>query len=164
MNLNGINDTPVEQRVYPLGSTASQVLGWVNGAGAGEGGVEYVLNRKLKGSAGVTRVIEDGNQQAIGVDTTEAMQPGDKIALTLSVPLQQEVEQVLQQTVKTYGGTAATAIVTDPQSGQILADANWPTANSNDISSATLADTKDETDQNSYEPASTFKRSPSPAA
>jgi cell division protein FtsI (penicillin-binding protein 3) len=157
MHINGIGDTPVEQRIYPLGDTASQVLGWVGSNGVGASGVEYVLNHKLKGASGVTRIVEDGNQQAIGVDETKPMQPGDKIALTLSVPLQQEVEKVLAETVATYPGTAATAIVTDPQTGQILADANWPFANSNDILATRAANTVDQSVQLSYEPGSTFK-------
>ena len=157
MHINGISDKPVEQRVYPLGDTASQVLGWVGSSGVGQAGVEYVLNRELKGRAGVTRIVEDGNQQAIGVDDTKPMQPGDTIALTLSVPLQQEVEKVLAQTVATYGGKSATAIVTDPQTGQILADANWPFANSNDITATPELNTEDESVDLSYEPGSTFK-------
>jgi cell division protein FtsI/penicillin-binding protein 2 len=157
MRINGISDKPAEHRVYPLGATASQVLGWVNAAGQGAGGIEYVLNRQLKGHAGVTKIVQDGNQQAIGVDTTKAMVPGDTVALTLSVPLQQEVEKVLAETVATYGGRAATAIVTDPQTGQILADANWPSANANDPFATGSASTRDQSVQLSYEPGSTFK-------
>ncbi|HET9072955.1 MAG TPA: penicillin-binding protein 2 [Solirubrobacteraceae bacterium] len=157
MHINGISDKPVEQRVYPLGSTAAQVLGWVNASGSGAAGIEYVLNRRLAGRAGVTRIVEDGNQQAIGVDQTRPMQPGTKVALTLSVPLQQEVEKVLASTVATYGGTAATAVVTNPQSGQILADANWPFVNANDIGATPLANTADQSVNLSYEPGSTFK-------
>jgi cell division protein FtsI/penicillin-binding protein 2 len=156
-HINGISDAPVEQRVYPLGDTASQVLGWVDSNGVGAAGVEYVLNRKLKGRAGLTRIVEDGNQQAIGVTQTSTMQTGDKVALTLSVPLQQEMEKVLAQTVATYGGTKATAIAVDPRSGQILADANWPFVNANDIQATPLANTEDESTDLSYEPGSTFK-------
>jgi cell division protein FtsI/penicillin-binding protein 2 len=159
LHINGIDASthPVEQRVYPLGDTGSQVLGWVGSSGKGAAGVEYVLNNKLKGTAGVTRIVNDGNQQAIGVDETTKMKPGDTVALTLSVPLQQEVEKVLAQTVATYGGTAATAIVTDPQNGQILADANWPFTNANDIQATPLANTADQSVNLSYEPGSTFK-------
>jgi cell division protein FtsI (penicillin-binding protein 3) len=157
LNINGISDEPVEQRVYPLGATAAQVLGWVNSAGTGVAGVEYVLNRQLQGHAGLTRIVQDGNQQAIGVDQIRPMHPGDRIALTLSIPLQQEVEKVLTQTVATYGGTAATAIVTDPQTGQILADANWPSVNPNDLGGTPAANTEDESVDLSYEPGSTFK-------
>ena len=157
MHIDGINDKAVEQRVYPLGSTAAQVLGWVNASGSGAAGVEYVLNSDLKGHSGLTRIINDGNQQAIGVDTVRPMQPGDKIALTLSVPLQQEVEKVLAETVATYGGTQATAIVTDPQTGQILADANYPAVNANDIGATPAANTEDVSVDLSYEPGSTFK-------
>lgn len=159
MHINGIDASthPVEQRIYPLGETAAQVLGWVDSTGQGASGVEYVLNHQLKGRAGVTRIVEDGNQQAIGVTQTRKMVPGDKIALTLSVPLQQEVEQVLAATVAKYGGTAATAVVTDPQTGQILADANWPFTNANAIRATPLANTADQSVQLSYEPGSTFK-------
>jgi cell division protein FtsI (penicillin-binding protein 3) len=155
--LNGINDKGDEKRVYPLGTTAAQVLGWVNAAGAGAAGVEYTLNTDLKGRAGKTRTINDGEQQAIGVDTVKPVKNGDQVALTLSVPLQQEAEKTLQSMVATYGGTAATAIVVDPQTSQILADANYPSMNANHGSTTPLADTTDQSVDLSYEPGSTFK-------
>ncbi len=155
--ISGVWNVPAEQRVYPLGDTASQVLGWVNSSGIGASGVEYVFNHQLKGQAGVTRIVQDGNQQAIGVDDTKPMRPGDKIALTLSVPLQQEVEKVLAQMHATYGGTKATAIAVNPQTGQILADANYPFADANHIRATPLANTEDESVDLSYEPGSTFK-------
>ncbi len=159
LRINGIDASthPVEQRIYPLGDTASQVLGWVNSDGVGAAGVEYVLNRKLKGHAGLTRIVEDGTQQAIGVTQTKTMAPGDKVALTLSIPLQQEVEKALAAMHAQYGGTSATAIAVDPQTGQILADANYPFANANDIHATPLANTEDESVDLSYEPGSTFK-------
>jgi cell division protein FtsI (penicillin-binding protein 3) len=156
MNINGISDTPEEKRVEPLGTTAAQVVGWVNATGTGVAGVEDTLNQKLKGRSGITRIVEDGNQQAIAVDDTKPMKDGDRIALTLSVPLQQEVEKVLAETAATYDPKSETAIVTTP-SGQLLADANWPAVNADDIGATPPANTEDESVDLSYEPGSTFK-------
>jgi cell division protein FtsI (penicillin-binding protein 3) len=157
LHINGISDSPVEHRVYPLGDTAAQVVGWVNGAGQGAAGVEYVFNHALAGRAGLTRIVNAGNQQPIGVDTIRPMRPGATLTLTLSLPLQQEVEKVLAETAAQYHPQAETAIVTDPQNGQILADANWPAVNANDIGATPAANTEDESVDLSYEPGSTFK-------
>ena len=162
--INGISDQPVENRMYPRDQQAAQVLGWVNGSGTGAAGLEYLFNRQLAGTSGVSRIINDANGKPIQVDTVKPMVPGSTLQLTLSTPLQSEVEQVLAQVGSEYEPKGATAIVTDPQTDQILAIANWPTYNANDITSADVQGVKGQTpaieDQAvdlSYEPGSTFK-------
>ena len=67
------------------------------------------------------------------------------------------VEQVLAAVGKQYSPKGATAIVINPRDGQILALANWPRINANDISSAPEYATEDQAVGFSYEPGSTFK-------
>lgn len=157
--LNGISETPVQKRVYPRGSEAAQLLGWVGSDGKGGGGIEYLYNRQLAGRAGERRVVEAGNAQPISVTTTRAMVPGESIGLTIDARLQTEVEQVLAGVGAEYQPQGATAIVMNPDNDQILALASWPTFNPNrPMTSATLqADTSDQAVGLSYEPGSTFK-------
>lgn len=158
MGLNGISEVPVEDRVYPRGTEAAQVLGWVGSSDDGLGGLEYFFNRQLAGRAGLRRIVNDGNGQAISVDTVKPMIPGATIKLTLDARLQTEVEQVLAGVGRQYEPKGATAIVTDPQTDQILALANWPSANANDVTSADLKNIEyDQAVEMSYEPGSTFK-------
>jgi cell division protein FtsI (penicillin-binding protein 3) len=155
--INGISLKAVEQRVYPRDTLASQVLGWVGSANNGLGGVEYGYNNVLAGRAGKQRIVNDAVGQAISVTTQRRMLPGKTVALTISAPLQSEVEQVLAWVGALYHPKAATAIVMNPDSGQVLALGNWPAMNSNDVSATPFANTEDYGVGLSYEPGSTFK-------
>jgi cell division protein FtsI (penicillin-binding protein 3) len=161
--INGIWDAPTERRVYPRGPDLGQVLGWV-GSGGGADGLEYEFNRQLAGTSGMRRTVIDAQGKAVSVDTTKTMVPGKKIRLTISAPLQSEVEQVLAEVGAQYKPAGATAIVTDPQTDQILALANWPSVNLDKIPANALRPTaghvpaaEDQAVDLSYEPGSTFK-------
>ncbi|MGH2872042.1 MAG: peptidoglycan D,D-transpeptidase FtsI family protein, partial [Solirubrobacteraceae bacterium] len=164
MNINGISPpVPVERRVYPRGTELGQVLGWV-GSGGGADGLEYEFNKQIAGTSGMRRTVIDAQGKAISVDTTKTMMPGKKIRLTISAPLQSEVEQVLAEVGAQYKPAGATAIVTDPQTDQILALANWPSVNLDKIPANALRPSaghvpaaEDQAVDLSYEPGSTFK-------
>ncbi len=157
LRINGISEKPVEKREYPRSYMASQVLGWVGSSGNGLGGLEWLYNRQLQGINGVRRVVNDAVGEPISVTPLRTTQPGKTIALTIDAPLQQEVEQVMAGVGATYQPRSATAIVMNPDNGQILALANWPRVNSNHIGGKSLADTADQAVGFSYEPGSTFK-------
>ncbi len=171
MLINGLSFTQVENRVYPHSSMAAQVLGWIgyygtgnSGArsafkpdGIGEGGLEYLYNKQLGGRDGLQRIVNDGDAQPIAVDQLRPTVPGKTITLTINSALQDEVEQVLAGVGADYSPQSATAIVMNPDSGEILALANWPFVNANEVSATPLADTSDRAVDFSYEPGSTFK-------
>src|SRR5262249_10819533 len=95
LGINGISPKPVERRVERRDNAAAQVLGWVGGEGSGGGGLEYQFNRQLAGTNGLRRVVTDPYGQALEVDNVRKMQTGKTLRLTISAPLQAEVEQVL---------------------------------------------------------------------
>ncbi|MGI8715254.1 MAG: peptidoglycan D,D-transpeptidase FtsI family protein [Solirubrobacteraceae bacterium] len=156
LNINGISTTPDVKRVYPLSWTASQVLGGTNDNG-GDSGLEYYYNRQLQGSAGERRVVDDARGQPISIDEVKQMRAGQTLKLTLDAGLQSEVEQVLAGVGARYSPKSATAIVMNPNTGSILALANWPRVNANDPSGAPASAYRNEAVQFSYEPGSTFK-------
>ncbi|HTW13468.1 MAG TPA: penicillin-binding protein 2 [Solirubrobacteraceae bacterium] len=164
MGINGINEVPGERRVYPRGSEAAQAIGWTHSSGSGAAGLENLFNKQLSGTSGTRRIVNDALGKPIQVDTTKPMVPGKTLRLTISAPLQDEVEQVLANVGREYAPKGATAIVTDPQTDQILAVASWPSFNANDVTSADLQSvggelpaTEDQAVDFSYEPGSTFK-------
>jgi cell division protein FtsI/penicillin-binding protein 2 len=155
--INGISTTPDVKRVYPRDWTLSQVLGGVNAAGAGDGGLEYEYNNVLSGKAGERRIVNDAIGQPISIDDVRPMQSGKSLTLTIDASLQNEVEQVLAGVGEQYSPQGATAIVMNPNNGAILALANWPRVNANDPAGAPAADDVDRAVNDSYEPGSTFK-------
>ncbi len=162
--INGIWEQPTERRAYPLGTELGQVLGWVGNGNKGVDGLEYWFNKQLAGVSGVRRTVIDAQGKAIAVQTPKQMVPGQNIRLTISSPLQSEVERVLAGVAAQYQPKGATAIVTDPQTDQILAVANWPFVNPNHVPLSAFqnagghtAVAEDQAVDLSYEPGSTFK-------
>jgi cell division protein FtsI (penicillin-binding protein 3) len=162
LDINGLSTVPDAKRVYPRNTFMAQVLGGVNAQGQGYSGLESLYNSVLTGKPGERRIVNDARGQAIAVDTLRAMQPGKTVRLTISAPLQDEVEQVLAGVGAQYSPQNATAIVMNPNTGAILALANWPQINANDpYASGNTAEIdnaiQDHAVSLTYEPGSTFK-------
>jgi cell division protein FtsI/penicillin-binding protein 2 len=79
------------------------------------------------------------------------------VELSLDANIQDKVEDVLKGVGQAYRPKGATAIVTDPTTGEILALANWPRINANDPSAAPGYANNDRAVTFTYEPGSTFK-------
>jgi cell division protein FtsI (penicillin-binding protein 3) len=165
LRIPGVGLVPEVTREYPESSLASQVIGSVNAADHGYTGLEYFYNKVLGGQSGQRRVVSDALGQPISIDDVRSAVAGQSIKLTLDSALQAEVEQVLAGVGATYQPKGATAIVMNPNTGSILALANWPAvdantvsgANQNGISKADLPNLEDRAVEFNYEPGSTFK-------
>jgi cell division protein FtsI/penicillin-binding protein 2 len=157
LEIPGISLVPTVTRSYPQNSLASQVIGWVGDDDQGLSGIEYRYNTILSGRNGERRVVSDALGQSISINEIHSAVPGNAIKLTLDSALQAEVEQVLAGVGATYSPKGATAIVMNPNTGAILALANWPGVNANDISGASAQDLEDRAVEFNYEPGSTFK-------
>jgi cell division protein FtsI (penicillin-binding protein 3)/stage V sporulation protein D (sporulation-specific penicillin-binding protein) len=157
LEIPGILFTPSQRRTYPHDFLASQVLGGVNMAGKGYSGLEYALEAKLHGTDGQRRIVRDGVGEDVQVTDIKRARPGNEVELALDANIQDEVESVLGGIGKTYRPKGATAIVTNPQNGEVLALANWPKINANDPSAAPSYASQNRAVAISYEPGSTFK-------
>jgi cell division protein FtsI (penicillin-binding protein 3) len=157
LKVEGVTGTPVMHRVYPRGSLAAQVLGEVGTEGQGLSGLEYSRNTLLAGHSGERRVVSDAIGQPVSISEPHQEVPGTNISLTLDSNIQQRVEEVMGAVAQAFNPKDATAIVMDPNTGAILALANWPRANANDPSAASSAALQDRGVGFPYEPGSTFK-------
>ncbi|HEU4974267.1 MAG TPA: penicillin-binding protein 2 [Baekduia sp.] len=157
LGIDGIDLTPGQRRVYPQDFLASQVLGGVGWNGHGNAGLEYALDSRLRGTDGERRIVRDGVGQDVKVRDLKPAQPGARVQLSLDANLQEEVEGVLQGIGTTYTPHGATAIVTNPQTGEILALANWPQIDANRPAAAPDYARMDRAVGYTYEPGSTFK-------
>jgi cell division protein FtsI (penicillin-binding protein 3) len=157
LHLAGLTMIPQTRRVYPRSWAASQVLGNVHFDGHGYSGLEFRYDSLLHGRDGVRRIVNDAIGQPISIDDVHATQPGKSLKLTLDAGLQGEVEQVLAGVGAQYSPRGATAIVMNPNTGAILALANWPRVNANDIAGAPSYATENRAISFNYEPGSTFK-------
>ncbi|WP_066582129.1 peptidoglycan D,D-transpeptidase FtsI family protein [Cellulomonas timonensis] len=123
LSIGGVQFERVLDRVYPNGSVAGNLLGWVNAEGDGAQGLEAVLDDKLAGSSG-TYVWERGaGGQAIPggyEDSTDAVE-GDTVQLTILSDLQWKAEEAINAQVAATGADSGSVIVTDVTTGEILA-------------------------------------------
>lgn len=136
-NLAGIGFQEESQRVYPEGSLASQTLGFVNGEGKGQYGIEEALNERLTGRDGLLKSVTDVSGVPLTIGDKNINKPaknGDNIVLSIDRNIQARVERALADGVKKSGADHASAIVMDPQTGEVMAIANVPTYNPSDIS------------------------------
>ncbi len=157
LRIAGITLIPTTKRVYPRSWAASQVLGTVGWDGHGTSGLEYRYDSDLRGSNGDRRIVNDAIGQPISIDDVRSTVPGKTMELTIDAALQDEVEQVLAGVGAKFQPKGATAIVMNPNSGAILALANWPRIDANDPSAAPSYATEDRAVGFNYEPGSTFK-------
>jgi cell division protein FtsI (penicillin-binding protein 3) len=157
LQINGISETPKVTRVYPRSWFASQLLGSVHRNGQGASGIEYQYNNQLAGTTGLRTIVNDAVGQPISIDDVRTMQPGKNLELTIDGPLQDQVEQVLAGVGAQYQPKGATAIVMNPNTGAILALANWPRVNANNPTASPQYAQADQAVSFNYEPGSTFK-------
>jgi cell division protein FtsI/penicillin-binding protein 2 len=157
LKIDGISGAPVMRRVYPRGSLAAQVLGSLGTEGNGLSGLEYSLNGLLHGHAGERRVVSDALGQPVSISEPHAERPGSSVSLTIDANIQQRTEDVLGAVGRVFSPKDATAIVMNPDTGAILAMANWPQANLQDPSASSPEDMENRAVSFDYEPGSTFK-------
>jgi cell division protein FtsI/penicillin-binding protein 2 len=157
MKIEGLEFIPRYRRTYPLDWTAAQLLGSVGTDGQGLGGLELSLDKQLKGADGERRMVKDALGTPIEMRDTTPVQTGHTVRLTLDAKLQDHAEEVLAEVGKTWQPKGATAIVMDPNSGAILALANWPRVNANALGEAPDYARSNRAIGATYEPGSTFK-------
>jgi cell division protein FtsI/penicillin-binding protein 2 len=157
LKLEGVSGTPVMRRVYPRGTLAAQVLGFVGTEGKGLSGLEYSQSSLLKGTAGERHTVSDARGQPISIANVHTEKPGATLTLTLDANIQQRAEDVLGAVGRVFAPKDATAIVINPRTGALLAVANWPQVNANDPAASSQAALEDRAVGFAYEPGSTFK-------
>jgi cell division protein FtsI/penicillin-binding protein 2 len=157
LKLAGIGEQPDTRRTYPQGEMAGQVIGAVGSDNQGLTGLEAGEESVLSATDGERRIVRDARGDPIRQETAKEAEDGEDIQLTLDPQIQEKTERVLAEVGETYAPKGATAIVMDPRSSQILAMANWPPVDPNDLSSASNEDLLNKATGFTYEPGSTFK-------
>lgn len=128
----GVGVIAQNYRAYPQGTLAAQLLGFVNDEGTGRYGVEQALNKQLKGVDGKMKAITDVNGVPLAASRDNvqvAPKNGADVVLNVDFVLQQKLESILKNRVKSDKATGASALIMDPRTGAVKAMANWPTYN-----------------------------------
>lgn len=146
-------------RVAPMGALAGQVLGTVGKDGYGQLGLEYFLDKELRGTDGWKYVRQDVQRRYYPgfSERRKEAENGLNVILTLDSKLQGILEHALERGVVKAGARQGVAIVVDPRTGDILAMANYPFYNPNTREAPDGERWKNHAVTKVYEPGSTFK-------
>ncbi|MEU3035823.1 MULTISPECIES: peptidoglycan D,D-transpeptidase FtsI family protein [Streptomyces] len=156
--LAGVLHDPSSKRVYPNGELAAGILGWVNAAGEGGGGIEQMLDKRLSGKDGKIRYTQSGGRLVPTASSTETPAvPGSDVELTIDRDIQFAAQNAISEQVRKSKADRGYVVVQDTRTGQILAMANAPGFDPGDLSHADPAALGNAAVQDAYEPGSTAK-------
>ncbi len=120
------------RRYYPFETLAAHILGGVNPDDDGIDGIEAKLNEDLAGSPGSVRLSTDVQQRSFASEVIGTpAQPGRDLRLTIDSRIQYIAEQALKKAIIAHHCKDGSVIVMDPNTGDILALANYPTYDPN---------------------------------
>lgn len=174
-NIKGVWFEDSYIRKYPLGTFASDVVGFASATNGGELGIESQYDEELTGTNGTTYSYVDE-----GLEVTETQKnavDGNNIVTTLDYNVQSIIEKCILEYNEEKPSKNTAVVVADPSNGEILGMASYPTFNLKDPRKLTgmytdeeIKDMSDEEYRNnlyslwtnycvseSYEPGSTFK-------
>ena len=137
-----VNYDRIPGRIYPENALASQLIGYMGDDGKGLAGIEYSMQSYLQPSE------KDGN----GKESQEK-----NVYLTIDANLQYKLEEIARDTMRTTQAESMMLIAADAKNGEILSYISLPSANLNEYSYASVAETVDRPAMEAYEPGSVFK-------
>jgi cell division protein FtsI/penicillin-binding protein 2 len=156
LGIFGVRLDPEPKRIYPQGSLAAHVIGFVGWDGTerrGYVGVEGDYNDDLAGQ----KLITEESSIPFDANANTRPPPGRTIMLTIDRRLQYIAETELQDAISTYKAEKGTIIIMDPRTGEILAMASFPNFDPNTYTTANPKSLKNPAISDEYEPGSVFK-------
>ncbi len=145
-----------QQRSYPQGTVAAHIVGFSNAEGIGQAGIEQSQNETLYGA--VIKKVQERDRLGRVYDETvsEQEEPGN-IVLTISSSIQFKAEEALKRAVTASGAKSGMAVVLDHATGEVLAMANHPTFDPNNLKGINAENLRNNSVQSFYSPGSVFK-------
>ncbi len=162
-SLDGVYYSRDNSRVYPKGNALSQVIGFTSSDSTGTTGIEKYYDEYLKGTDGELLHETDlvGIELKGSVAAYREAEDGYNVRLTVDYGIQELVESALVRVSETYSPTSAECIVLDPNTFEVLAMANYPSYDLNEIPRDDIqtlnALSRNRIVCDIYEPGSTFK-------
>lgn len=131
LQLGWISVANENQRHYPKGPLAAQILGSVDFEEKGNAGIEKALDGELHGTPGRTRLLTDVKRRGIDSQMASEARAGTPITLTIDERLQFVAERELAAAVASHHAVSGSLVVMNPYSGEILAMASYPSFDPN---------------------------------
>lgn len=159
LNIAGIGQIRENKRFYPNGSFASHLIGFTDIDNKGIEGVELYCDSYLSGIKGWRLAHKDAKRREVICWGYKSILPSDgyNVVLTIDSVIQSIVERQLRKAARKYKAASATAIVMEPESGEILALYNYPDYNLNNFGDYEVNARRNLAITDIFEPGSSFK-------
>lgn len=159
LKLEGIGFVKETKRFYPNSEVASNVIGFTGVDPSGLEGVELKYDSTILGNSGYLITERDalGRDIALKGAVVKNSSKGNSVVLTIDKNIQYITEKELAAAVKNSGAKGGIAVVMDPQTGKVLAMANYPTFNPNTFAQYPHQYLRNHAICDSFEPGSTMK-------
>lgn len=156
--IKGIGFVRDSKRYYPNQSLASHVIGFAGMDNKGLEGIELKFDKYLRGEPGYSQILRDARQRELLLEKN-FLPPKDgfNLVLTIDETIQYITERALDKAFAKSRAIAATVIVMDPKTGEILAMANRPTYDLTNVDAFPPENRINRAHALIYEPGSIFK-------
>ena len=159
LSVEGVYSQQEYQRFYPQGEVAAHLVGFSNMDDVGQEGLELTYDNWLKGVPGRRQVMQDRRGNIIEeLNTIQTAQPGNRLELSIDFRIQNIAYRELKEEFIARRARAASIVILDVNTGEVLAMANQPSYNPNaksDIKDFSVIRNRAITDV--FEPGSTVK-------
>lgn len=159
LNIKGLGFLKEPKRLFPDGTLASHLMGFVGIDNEGLEGVELYYNKYLCGIPGSLYSQRDAKGRGISFFENKFIPPvnGYNLLLTIDEIIQHIAEKELDKAYTKYHAKGASIVVIDPKTGQILALASRPTYDLNNFRNFDAAHRRNRAVADFFEPGSSFK-------
>lgn len=156
-DISGIYAEEIPKRFYPNHELAAQVLGFVGVDNDGLSGVEHQFDKDLQGEPQIIKYIIDNKGRPVKFVSQNNGDRAKDLHLSIDKDLQAISEKYIKEAVEEYEAFRGGVGVMDAETGEVLAIANYPTFDPNDVTSSENVHRKLSFVTDPFEPGSTFK-------
>jgi len=163
---HGLNYDKKMSRIYPYQEAAGQLLGFLSSDGIAQTGIEKYYDDILKGVKGHRMIQRDkrGNVITLQNSNTQPAIPGGKVKTTIDIEYQVILEEEIADAVNRSNAKSGMGVLMDPNTGEVLAMANYPAFNPNNIRNSSSEIRRNRVIADQFEPGSIYKFIPASAA
>ena len=158
LNSKGVHLQREYRRYYPTAEVSSHLLGFTDIDDKGLEGIELAYEQWLRGQPGAKKVIKDSYNRIVeDVEAMKIPEPGKDIVLSIDRRIQYLAYRELKANHSKHRAKAASAVLIDARTGEVLAMANTPGFNPNNRTGYSRGTYRNRAVTDVYEPGSTIK-------
>ncbi|UXC36413.1 penicillin-binding protein 2 [Cupriavidus gilardii] len=158
LKIDGVHQSGEYKRFYPEGEAMAHIVGFTNVEDRGQEGMELAREGVLAGKAGARQVIKDRLGRVVeDIGVLRSPRDGQDLQLSIDAKIQYLAFNEVKAVAERSKAKAASAVVLDAQTGEVLALANWPSYNPNDRARLSGEQLRNRVLTDTFEPGSMMK-------